>query len=101
MLFLFKTDSDDILSLVKQALGGTTYDRLLLVDSLAKQKDMARSFTSTLSAVAIASLEAAAQKGNTSVERWKSVLQAAHVADEALARNGNTKLVLTELMLAM
>jgi DNA polymerase-3 subunit delta' len=96
-----KTDSDDILSLVKQALGGTSYDRLLLVNSLSKQKDMARSFTSTLSAVAIASLEAAAQKGNTSVERWKSVLQAAHVADEALVRNGNAKLVLTELMLAM
>lgn len=95
------TDSDSVLKLVKQALGGTTYERLLLIDGLTKQRDMARDFTSTLATVAAASLETAARKGNPSVERWKSVLQAAHVADEALARSGNTKLVLTELMLAM
>jgi len=95
-----ETDST-ILDLVKKALGGTTYDRLLLIDGLAKQKNAAREFTYTLSAVATASLESAARKGTASIERWKSVLQAAHVAEEALARSGNTKLVLTELMLAM
>jgi DNA polymerase III delta prime subunit len=96
-----KDSTSTVVDLVKQALGGTTYDRLLLVDSLARQKDAALEFTSTLSAVATASLEAAARKGATSVNRWQSVLQASHVAEEALARKGNTKLVLTELMLAM
>lgn len=89
------------LDLVKTALGGTTYDRLLLVDSLAKQKDIAREFASTLSAVAVASLESAARRRNTSVDRWRIVLEAAHTAEDALAHSGNTKLVLTELMLAM
>ena len=96
-----KEDTSSTVDLVKQVLGGSTYDRLLLVDGLAKQKDAALEFVSTLSAVATASLESAARKGAASVERWKSVLQAAHVAEDAMARSGNTKLVLTELMLAM
>ncbi len=86
--------------LVKQVLAGTSYDRLLLVDGLSKQKDAAATFVSTLATVAMASLEAAARKGN-SVERWRVVLQAAHTAESALLRSGNAKLVLTELMLAI
>ena len=49
----------------------------------------------------MASLAAAASKGATSVDRWQSILQAAHTAQDALERSGNTKLVLTELMLAL
>lgn len=95
------TDQDDTVAKVKQALGGTAYDRLLMVESLAKQKDKGAEFVKTLAAVATASLQAAAGKNAPSLDRWKEVLQAAHTAQEAYARNGNAKLVLTELMLAL
>jgi DNA polymerase-3 subunit delta' len=93
--------SNSTIDLVKQVLGGTSYDRLLLVDGLAKQKDATAAFVSTLTTIAMASLESAARKGGTSVHRWQSVLEAAHTAQDALDHSGNAKLVLTELMLAM
>lgn len=93
--------ADSMLNLVKQTLSGTSYDRLLLVDSLAKQKDMANAFVNSLATVAAASMESTVRKGATSMSRWQSVLQAAHTAQDALERSGNIKLVLTELMLAM
>lgn len=92
---------DAALELVKQALSGTSYDRLLLVDSLAKQKEQAGAFVATLAAVAMASLESAANRGVDSLKRWQNVLHAAHTADAALRRSGNAKLVLTELMLSL
>jgi DNA polymerase-3 subunit delta' len=91
----------DVVPLVKQALSGASYDRLLLVDALAKQKENAQAFVDTLAIIASASLEAAASKGTTNLDRWTGVLQSAHVAQESLSRSGNTKLVLTELMLAL
>ncbi len=93
--------ADDVVTRVKQALGGTAYDRLLMVETLAKQKDKGAEFVATLAAVATASLHAAANKQSPSLDRWKEVLQAAHIAQEAYARNGNAKLVLSELMLAL
>ena len=87
--------------LVKQVLAGTSYDRLLLVDGLSKQKEAAITFVSTLAVVAMASLESAARKGSAGTARWQTVLQAAATAEDALMHSGNTKLVLTELMLAM
>jgi DNA polymerase-3 subunit delta' len=91
----------DTVPLVKQALSGSSYDRLLLVDGLAKQKEAARAFVDTLATIAAASLDAAAAKRAASIERWTAILQAAHTAQEALSRSGNSKLVLTELMLAL
>ncbi len=93
--------SDTPITLVKQALGVPQYERLLLVDGLAKQKDQARLFTDTLAVVAAASLEAAAAKGATTMSRWRDILQAAYTAQDALERSANAKLVLTELMLAL
>lgn len=89
------------LELVKKVLSSGSYDRLLLVDGLAKQKGELPTFVDTLTAVAAASLEAAARKSATSADRWRSVLQAAYGAQEALERSGNPKLVLSELMLAL
>lgn len=93
--------NDESLQIVKQVLTGTAYDRMLLVDGLAKQKELAAAFVSTLSATAMASLPAAATKNSAAVPRWQQILEAADVAGAALERNGNTKLVLTELMLAL
>ncbi|HSX06972.1 MAG TPA: AAA family ATPase [Candidatus Saccharimonadia bacterium] len=92
---------DTTISLVKQVLGASPYERLLLVDALAKQKDQARLFTNMLAVVATASLEAAALKGATTLARWRDILQAAYTAQNALEQSGNAKLVLTELMLAL
>jgi DNA polymerase-3 subunit delta' len=92
---------DDALSLVKQVLSGTPYDRMLLVDGLAKQKDQAHAFVATLTATAIASLQAAATKNAAAIPRWHTILEAASTAETALERSGNAKLVLTELMLAL
>lgn len=94
-------ETDDTVAMVKQALGGTGYERLLMVDSLSKQKEAANAFADTLATVAMASLQAAAAKGSASLDRWKNILQAANTAQEAFECNGNAKLVLTELMLAL
>jgi DNA polymerase-3 subunit delta' len=94
-------DTDDALQLVKQVLGGTPYDRMLLVDGLAKQKEQVLAFVTTLAATATASLQAAATKQAPTLPRWQAVLEAAHTAGDALERSGNAKIVLTELMLAL
>lgn len=93
-------ETEDV-QLVKQALSGTAYDRLLLVDGPLKPRDIAVKFVRTLTTVSMAALEAAAQKQSANVQRWNTVLNAAHTADDALAHSGNVKLVLTELMLAL
>jgi hypothetical protein len=49
----------------------------------------------------MASLQAAAVKNPASIPRWEIILSAAHTAETALEANGNAKLVLTELMLAL
>jgi DNA polymerase-3 subunit delta' len=90
----------EAVQLVKQALAGSAYDRLLLVDSALKSRDTANLFVTTLATVAEATLAATARK-NGATERWQRVLRAAYVAEDALERSGNTKLVLTELMLAL
>jgi len=91
---------DGTVALVRQVLSGSSYDRMLLVDGLSKQRDAARAFVDMLAIVATASMEAAARKG-TAIQRWQSVLQAAHTAQGALERSGNTKLTLTALMLEL
>lgn len=94
------TAADTTVALVRQVLSGSSYERLLTVDGLSKQKDAAREFVDMLAVVAGASLDSAARKGGP-VKRWQNVLQAAHTAQDALDRSGNTKLVLTELMLEL
>ena len=94
-------ETDETVVMVKQVLAGTGYERLLLVDKLSKQKEAASAFVDTLATVALASLQAAAVKGTSSLNRWQQVLIAANTAQEAFERNGNAKLVLTELMLEL
>lgn len=101
LLELGADSPDESLQLVKQALTGTAYDRMLLVDGLAKQKEQAGVFVATLAATALASLQAAAIKNPGGLPRWQAILAAADTAGTALERNGNIKLVLTELMLAL
>ena len=93
--------ADEPLELVKRVLTGTSFDRMLLVDGLSKQKEQAAVFVETLAATASASLQAAASKNPTAIPRWQAILRAAVTAGDGLSRNGNAKLVLSELMLAL
>ncbi|HSX05143.1 MAG TPA: AAA family ATPase [Candidatus Saccharimonadales bacterium] len=92
---------NDPLALVKQVLASKPYERLLVVDTLAKQKEQGVSFVATLVATAMASLQMTATKNPSALPRWHAILEAATTAEDALERNGNTKIVLTELMLAL
>ena len=92
---------DTVIELVKHLLGSSTYERLLEVEVLAKQKDQATRLVDTLVQVAGISLEAAAKRQSPAMERWQNILQASYSAQSALAGNGNPKLVLTDLMLSL
>jgi hypothetical protein len=92
---------DEAIGTVKQALAGSTFDRLLLVDKLSKDKDRAQVFVATLVKVASVSADRAAASGSGSLARWYRVLRTAHTASEAMAQNSNIKLLLTDLMLSL
>ncbi len=93
-------EDDDTLSEVKRVLAGTAYDRLLLLQSVAQDKDAALSFVDTLGEVITVTLRNSAAKGSK-LDRWQQMQEAAYNASAALRRNGNAKLVMTELALAL
>lgn len=86
---------------VKQLLGSNNFERLCQIDAVAKDKQVARQFVTALQQLADASARRAAETGAASLAKWFGILQAAITADEALAKNGNAKLVLTDLVLAL
>lgn len=90
---------DDIVSLVKTVLSSDAYGRLLIIDAQLKDKSAARMFVDTLVLAASSGLHNS--KNEKTLGRWQRVLEGGYTAQTALARNGNTKLVLTELMLAI
>lgn len=96
------TSADNMtLNMVKQVLSDETFKRLLLVNEIAKDKQVAIDFIRTLSQIASASIEQSAITKSGSLKRWYRVLSASQVAENALSHNGNPKLVLTDLMLTM
>ena len=82
----------------RELLGQPLYNRLLRVDELARKPDLAANVTLILQHMAHVSLQTAS--GNN-VKRWKNILEASYRANEALASNGQPKLVLTNLMLSL
>ena len=79
-------------------LQSTTYERLLLVDGLSKQKDLCLDVLFVLTQMSRVSLLRA-----TSVsagDKWRRILSASHEATGQLRHNAQAKLVLTNLMLA-
>jgi DNA polymerase III, delta subunit len=81
----------------RQLLSQTPYERLLLVDELSKQRQLARDVTFILQQMAHISLQTAPPD---KAKRWQAVLQASYQAGEALAGNAQPKLALTDLMLS-
>ena len=94
--------SDKVIQLVKQALSAEPFERLIMIDRDLKEKSVARAFVNTLCTVASSSTYRVANWGDaTALRRWRSILAASDAAAQLLARNGNQKIVLTELMLAL
>lgn len=82
----------------RELLGKAPYERLLLVDELAKQKGLVTDTLFILQQMAHVRLQTAE---GTAAKRWQQVLEASYHATEALHKSGQPKLVLIELMLAL
>lgn len=82
----------------KQLLASPVYERLLMVDALAKDKQQLKLLLFSLKRVLSASV------ANASVDnlaRLVQALKAVHAAEAALPRNPNSKLLLTNVMLRL
>jgi DNA polymerase-3 subunit delta' len=82
----------------RELLGKSAYERLAMVDELAKQKALALDVTAILQQMARLSLHNAS---GPVAKRWQNILSASYEAGEALAANAQAKLVLTKLMLSL
>jgi DNA polymerase-3 subunit delta' len=78
----------------RQLLQQSTFEKLCLVDGLAKNREASRNVVQILMQMAHAAL----LTGRAS-SRWQRVQQAAYDADKALTQGTQPKLVLTDLML--
>jgi DNA polymerase-3 subunit delta' len=82
----------------RELLSRSAYERLAMVDELAKQKPLALDTTVILQQMARLSLQTASGKA---AQKWHNVLAASYEAGEALLSNVQPKLVLTKLMLSL
>lgn len=73
-----------------------TYERLLQIDELVKDKGLASDTVYILQQMAHVSLQSAT---GATAKKWRAVLTASYEASEALRGNAQPKLVLTNLML--
>lgn len=86
----------------KQVLQQQTFQRLTMVDAIAKDKEQAQSVLEAVGRIAQAGLSAATSKADEArIKQWHRILANVQAAREALAHNGNTKLVLTNFMLQL
>ena len=84
--------------LARQLLQQTTYQRLLIVDSLTKDKPL---IVNTLFIVQQMAHSRLLSTTGNQFNRWQRILEASYVASEQLSRNGQPKLVLDALMLKL
>jgi replication-associated recombination protein RarA len=82
----------------RQLLSGTAYDRLLLVDNLARQRPQAIDTCYILQQMAQMSLRTTTDETSA---RWQRILQAGYNCQQALLASANAKLALTELMVSL
>jgi len=81
----------------RQLLSQPLFERLITVDALAKQRELAIDTVDILQQMAHIGLQNAAGKA---AERWQKILTASYQAAEALSTSGQLKLVLTNLALS-
>lgn len=80
----------------KELLGQSTYERLLSVDYLSKQKDLTINLLFILQQMAHVSLGTVT---GPAARKWQSILEASYEATQKLSVSAQPKLVLTDLML--
>jgi replication-associated recombination protein RarA len=85
-------------STARQLLSQTSYERLLGVETLAKDRQLAADTAYIMQQMARISLQAAS---GATAKRWQQILAASYNAAEALAHSSNLKLTLTNLMLSL
>lgn len=84
----------------KAVLQKQAFERLAMVEGLSKQKDSAKYMLEALQHIAQTGLDQAAKKDDIAkVKQWHHVLKVSSEAMDALGRNANAKLVLSNLML--
>jgi hypothetical protein len=83
----------------RQLLQQSTFERLAMVDALAKQREECLNILTILQQMAHMALHQTASKSQTQAKSWQRILAASYQANEALLLNTQTKLVLTDLML--
>jgi DNA polymerase-3 subunit delta' len=102
LMFELLADKDHPLRLAakhaREILGKSVYERLLEVDSLAKDQVAARNLLFILQQMASIQLRALAGVPAT---RWQAVLAASYEAEASLLQNAQAKLVMTNLMLSL
>jgi hypothetical protein len=101
---LHDQDEHPLMKAVEQAraiLRASTFERLIMVDALAKQKLECTRVLFVLQQMAHAAITQAAEKNTSSqsVKQWHRVLSATYEAQTTLLENTQSKLVLTNLML--
>jgi len=86
----------------KELLSASKYERLKMVEELAKQKPDIPTLLYALKIICIAALNNAARKNEHSqITRWHSSLKLIYNTESALQHNPNTKLLLTSLLLQL
>lgn len=83
----------------RNVLTTTSFDRLKLIDKLAKKPDQVPSLISVIGQMARTALESGARRDTVSIRRWHNVLKSVDDAESALAHNAQTKLVLLNFFL--
>jgi replication-associated recombination protein RarA len=84
----------------KTLLAAPAFERLALIEALAKQKDDARYVLEALQHIAQTGLTQAGSKGDSAkIKQWHHVLKVSNEAADALAQSANPKLVLTNFAL--
>lgn len=81
----------------RDILKASTYERLLMVDELSKNKSLAQDTVYILGQMAHVSLQSA---GSTAT-KWQNILTASHSANKALMASAQPKLVLSNLVLSI
>ncbi len=83
----------------KKILGLSTFERLVMIDTLAKDKGQLPSLLYGLKLICSAALGKAADNSDTrGLKKWINCLKAVHKSETLLPRNPNTKLLLSDLM---
>jgi len=87
-------------AIAKELLQKPMFERLAMVDSLAKQKDTLGALLDALERIAGSGLAQAGKASNIGqVRQWHQIQKSVFAAKDALAKNANTKLVLTDMFL--